>query len=262
METTAFYSEMIDRNLGVISREEQERLRNTCIAVAGCGGMGGLSASQLVRLGVGHVKIADFDNFVVHNLSRQHGSTTCNVGQNKAGVLAKEFKEINPELRLDVYKDGVTPQNVSEFVEGASVIIDGTDYTRMQSMVLMYRKACERNICIVNPNAIGFGVNVFVFGPKTLSLEEYMGISSADGARPALEKMLPYVPAYGDPLVIQKALAGEINIPNIIMPQHLGTSIAVSEAILMVLGRVSEPAGPEPRIFILDLLERKFEVKN
>lgn len=54
-----FYREMVNRNIGVISVEEQEKLRKSCVAVAGCGGMGGLSAEQLVRLGVGRVKIAD-----------------------------------------------------------------------------------------------------------------------------------------------------------------------------------------------------------
>ena len=108
METTAFYKEMTGRNIGVISDEEQKRLNRACIAVTGCGGMGGLSAEQLVRLGVGHVKIADFDKFEVHNLSRQCCSTSRNVGQNKADILAGYFKEINPESRIDSFREGVT----------------------------------------------------------------------------------------------------------------------------------------------------------
>ena len=222
--------------------------------------MGGLSAEQLVRLGVGHVKIADFDNFAVHNLSRQTGSTSSSVGHNKAKVLGRHFKDINPELRLEVYEDGVTPGNVEKFVKDAEVIIDGTDFSTFSSTILMYQTARRKDICVINPNAIGFGVNVFVFGPKTISIEEHLELASGAEGKKALLKLVPYLPSYIDPEVVQKVMSGEMNIPNIATPQYLGTSIAVTEAIMMVLGRVKPPTGPKPRVFIIDLLDRKFEV--
>jgi len=260
MEATAFYEEMVGRNIGVLTKEEQEKLKNTCIAVAGCGGMGGLSAEQLVRLGVGHVKIADPDRFVVHNLSRQCCSTTSNVGQNKAEVLGRHFKAINPHLKLDIFKEGVLLENMEKFVGGAEVIIDGTDFSNMEATVAMYVEAQKNNICVINPNAIGFGVNVFVFGPATVSLEKFLGLSSGVDPRIALLKLVPYIPSYVDPAIVQKAALGEIFIPNIAMPQYFGTSIAVSEAIMIVLGKIKPPAGPNPRIFVMDLLDRKFQI--
>lgn len=260
MEATAFYEEMVGHNIGVLTVEEQAQLKNTCIAVAGCGGMGGLSAEQLVRLGVGHVKIADPDTFAVHNLSRQCGSTTSNVGQNKAEVLGRHFKEINPHLRLDIFKEGVTPENVDKFIRGAAVVIDGTDFSNIAATISIYAAAQKNNICVVSPNAIGFGVNVLVFGPKTMSLEKFLGLSSGADPRMALTKLVPYIPSYVDPFMVRKAAMGEIFVPNIAMAQHFGTSIAVTEAIMMVLGKIAYPAGPDPRIFIMDLLDRKFQV--
>jgi len=262
MEAAAFYEEMVGRNIGVLTAEEQKRLKNTCIAVAGCGGMGGLSAEQLVRLGVGHVKIADFDNFCVHNLSRQCGSATSNVGQNKAEVLGRHFKDINPHLKLDIFRDGVTPENAEKFIEGAEAVIDGTDLSRLGSTIAMYSAAQKNNICIVNPNAIGFGVNVFVFGPRTVSLEKYLGLSSGIDPRMALTKLIPYIPSYIDPAMIRKIALGGAFLPNIAMPQYFGTAIAISEAIMMVLGKIPQPDGPNPRIFIMDLLDRKFQVTD
>ncbi|MDD5634076.1 MAG: ThiF family adenylyltransferase [Candidatus Omnitrophica bacterium] len=260
MVTSNFYTEMVGRNIGVISDEEQAKLKDTCIAVAGCGGMGGLSAEQLVRLGVGHVKIADPDTFAVHNLSRQTGSTSSNVGQNKAEVLGKHFKAINPELKLDIYKEGVTLENAEEFVEGADAVIDGTDLSTLKATLAMYAAAQKKNICIVSPNAIGFGVNVFVFGPNTVSLEKFLGLSSGIDPRTVMTKLVPYIPTYVDLTVFNKAAMGEIPIPNLAMPQYFGTSIAVSEVIMMVLGKIEHPEGPAPRIFIMDLLDRKFQV--
>ena len=260
MEATAFYEEMVGRNIGVITNEEQARLKNTCIAVAGCGGMGGLSAEQLVRMGVGHVKIADFDSFCVHNLSRQCGSTTSNVGQVKTEVLARHFKDINPYLKLEIFKDGVTSENADRFVEKAEAVIDGTDLSRFSFTLAMYNAARKNDICVINPNAIGFGVNVFVFGPKTVTLDKFMGLSKGDDPRTGLQKLVPYIPSYIEPSLVRRAAMGETFIPNLAMPQYFGTSIAVSEAVMMVLGRIQPPAGPNPRVFIMDLLDRKFQV--
>lgn len=260
MEATTFYDEMVGRNIGILTTEEQNRLKNSCVAVAGCGGMGGLSAEQLVRLGVGHVKIADFDDFCVHNLSRQCGSTTSNMGKNKAEVLGRHFKDINPHLKLDVFKDGVTPENVDEFVSDADAVIDGTDLSRLGSTVAMYDAARKNNVCVFNPNAIGFGVNVFVFGPKTLSLSDFLGLSSGIDPRMAITKLVPYVPSYVNPDDIRRIALGETFLPNLAMPQYFGTAIAVSEAIMMVLGKIKEPVGPQPRVFIMDLQDRKFQI--
>ena len=256
-----FYCEMIDRNIGVLTTEEQEKLRKSCVVVAGCGGMGGASAKQLVRLGIGHVKIADFDSFAVHNLSRQCGSTSKNLGKNKAEVLSEHFRNINPELKLDVFNKGVTAENVREFVQGASIVIDGTDYSRITDTVAMYRAARALGVCVISPQAIGFGASVLVFGPETVSFEEYIGLSP-DPSKLAIEKLAPYIPTYADKEIVKKAIMKEINIPNLIMQQHLGTSIAISEAAMLILGRVSRPKGPDPRIFIVDLQDRKFEVKG
>ncbi|NQT22104.1 MAG: ThiF family adenylyltransferase [Candidatus Omnitrophica bacterium] len=259
MGNDSFYKQMVDRNIGVLSNEEQERLRNSCVAVGGCGGMGGLSIVQLVRLGVGRIKIADFDTFQVHNLSRQCRSTSKNVGRNKTEVISEYCKEINPELKMDIFLDGVKPKNVEKFVDGADAVIDGMDYTYIEDTVALYRLARQKGLCVVNPNAIGFGVSVLVFGPKTVSIEEYFGLS-ADAKRAEIEKLAPYIPTYADKEIMRKAAMKEINIPNIIMPQNLGTAVAVSEAVMILLGRVEPPAGPNPRIFILDLQDRKFVV--
>ncbi len=266
MRWSGFYKEMVNRNIGVISIKDQDRLRNTCIAVAGCGGMGGFAAEQLVRLGIGRLKIADFDYFQTHNLSRQCASTTSNIGRNKAEVLAGYFKEINPELELEAFTDGVDAENAEKFVEGAAVVIDGIDYTAFYNTVLLNRAANKKGICVINPHAVGFGVSVFVFGPSTMSIEEYAGLMPGAARIDIekydipLEKFAPYMPTYVNREDARKVAKGEINIPNIVMPQYLGTAMAVSEAVMIALGRLSAPAGPGPRILILDLQDRRFEV--
>jgi len=58
------------RNIGIFTEAEQERLKTSTIAVAGMGGVGGLLAERLIRLGVGNIKITDSGAFEPSNLWR------------------------------------------------------------------------------------------------------------------------------------------------------------------------------------------------
>src|SRR3989338_5770836 len=71
----SFYWERVDRNIGWITREEQALLRNATVGIAGCGGMGGMIAERLLRLGVGEMRIADPEVFDISNINRQFAAT-------------------------------------------------------------------------------------------------------------------------------------------------------------------------------------------
>ncbi|MCE1228355.1 MAG: ThiF family adenylyltransferase, partial [Firmicutes bacterium] len=61
------YDRAFSRNLGLVSPEEQQRLRQCRVAIAGMGGVGGVEALTFARLGVGKFTIADADAFDVVN---------------------------------------------------------------------------------------------------------------------------------------------------------------------------------------------------
>ena len=65
------YDEAFKANRGLISEEEQEKLRNCRVAIAGMGGVGGIHLVTLARLGIGKFTIADPDVFEVANFNRQ-----------------------------------------------------------------------------------------------------------------------------------------------------------------------------------------------
>ena len=62
-----YYRERTDRNIGWITREEQEMLRKKAVGIAGCGGMGGFLGQILVRLGIGELTICDTERFDISN---------------------------------------------------------------------------------------------------------------------------------------------------------------------------------------------------
>jgi len=90
------YRNIFSRNIGVFTDAEQEKLRLSTVAIAGVGGIGGLLAERLVRLGVGHIKITDPGTFEESNLNRQFSSSMTNLDAGKTNAVFGLIKDINP----------------------------------------------------------------------------------------------------------------------------------------------------------------------
>ncbi|HUS00171.1 MAG TPA: ThiF family adenylyltransferase [Chitinophagaceae bacterium] len=100
------------RNEGLISETEQNRLADTSIAIIGTGGDGGLLAERLVRFGIGKIILADPEIFESSNINRQYACNQNTLGKNKAEMVANELRLINPELKIKIYKEGMSDHNV------------------------------------------------------------------------------------------------------------------------------------------------------
>ncbi len=92
-----------------------ERLRNSCVAVFGVGGVGSYIAEGLARSGVGHIHLIDSDDVDITNLNRQLEALTETVGQPKAEAMKQRILQINPECDVVVYDCFFLPENSGEF---------------------------------------------------------------------------------------------------------------------------------------------------
>jgi molybdopterin-synthase adenylyltransferase len=112
-----------------IGIEGQKKINNSCVLIIGCGALGTVIASALVRAGVGRVKIVDRDFIEFHNLQRQILFNEDDVRQNlpKAVAAERHLKEVNSEIIVEGIVSDVTYANIEDLVRGADVILDGTD---------------------------------------------------------------------------------------------------------------------------------------
>ncbi|MBC8007438.1 MAG: ThiF family adenylyltransferase, partial [Prolixibacteraceae bacterium] len=140
------FHEAFSRNLGWITADEQNLLRRSRIAVGGLGGTGGDHVITLTRLGIGAFNIADFDTFDIVNFNRQAGAMMSTVGKPKADVISSMAKDINPELEVQVFSEGITPQNVDSFFRGVDVYVDALDYFAFDARQLVYKRLAELKI--------------------------------------------------------------------------------------------------------------------
>ncbi|MHB1654267.1 MAG: HesA/MoeB/ThiF family protein [Desulfitobacteriaceae bacterium] len=99
------FSERYKRNQRSISLDDQVKLKDSTVAIVGCGGLGGYLAEEMARLGVGRLVLVDGDRVDETNLNRQLLATEANIGQWKVEAGKERLHIVNSETRVDVIRD-------------------------------------------------------------------------------------------------------------------------------------------------------------
>jgi adenylyltransferase/sulfurtransferase len=105
----------------------QQKLRDARVAVMGAGGIGSPVIQYLAAAGVGALVIADDDKVELSNLQRQTIFTTADIGCAKVGAAAAAVKALNGDVAVETINERIDAGNVGELLEGADVIVDGSD---------------------------------------------------------------------------------------------------------------------------------------
>jgi molybdopterin/thiamine biosynthesis adenylyltransferase len=105
----------------------QQKLFDGRVLIIGAGGLGAPIALYLAAAGVGTIGIADADDVDVSNLQRQVIHFTPDVGKPKVESAREKMVAINPDVRVNTYREWVSAANIMELISGYDFIIDGTD---------------------------------------------------------------------------------------------------------------------------------------
>jgi molybdopterin/thiamine biosynthesis adenylyltransferase len=112
-----------------IGAEGQEKLRNSRVAIVGCGATGSALASLLARAGVGFLRIIDRDYVEPSNLQRQSLFDESDAAESmpKAAAAAKRIAAFNSDIEIEPHVADLTPENISALLGDVQLILDGTD---------------------------------------------------------------------------------------------------------------------------------------
>jgi tRNA threonylcarbamoyladenosine dehydratase len=160
------------RMIGLLGHAQLDVLAEKAVAVPGCGGVGYTHAESLTRMGVGRIKIADFDTFGAENIGRQFGATIHTVGRSKTAVLEERLHSINPAIVVDAFKE-VSDTTIGRFLAGVDFVCDAIDYFSIAPRRLMYREARKHGIPVACSGPVGFGATLHIFEPGGMSFDEY-----------------------------------------------------------------------------------------
>jgi len=260
------YQEIFSRNIGIFTEAEQEILKNSTIAVAGVGGVGGLLVERLIRMGVGNIKITDLGTYEKSNLNRQYGCSMLTLERPKAEVVYQDMKEINPEANLSYDNNGITSEaDAIRFVDDSDLVIDEMDYGAWKESICLQRAARKRGIYYLFAGAIGFGALLANFDPQGITLEEYNKIPPNEDLEKLgelsvpTEKILPVVPSYATNAMsmemLQEIIVGQRPVPTCSVGVGLASVLAASNAINILLKR--KEIVKAPKYIYIDLLDQK-----
>lgn len=171
----------------LLGKEKMERLRRAHILVVGLGGVGAYAAEMLCRAGIGHLTIVDADTVQPTNINRQLPALHSTLGQPKAEVLAARFRDINPDIQLDVLPVYLKDEAIPELLDSApfDFIVDAID-TVAPKCYLIYH-ALQRGLKIVSSMGAGAKSDITQIRFADLWETYHCGLSKA--VRKRLQKM-------------------------------------------------------------------------
>ncbi|MBB5017345.1 hypothetical protein HNQ59_000609 [Chitinivorax tropicus] len=243
------YDEAFSRNIGWVTQSEQALLRSKRVAIAGMGGVGGVHLLTMSRLGIGAFNLSDFDRFDVANFNRQAGAMMSTLGKPKVEVLRDMACDINPQLDIRLFPEGIDDHNLDSFLEGVDLYIDSLDFFAFEARKKMFKACAAKGIPAITAAPLGMGTAFLAFLPGSMTFEEYFRMEGHDDFEQGLRFLMGLAPArlhmryLVDPSRIRLDLKKG---PSTIMACQLCSGVAATQALKILLNRgevVTAPYG-------------------
>jgi len=241
------YEEAFSRNLGWVTLAEQLRLRKSRVCIAGLGGVGGVYLLTLARLGVGAFSIADFDTYALANFNRQIGATVSSLNRPKIDVMLAMARDINPDLDVRVFNEGVDAGNLDTFLADGDVYLDGLDFFALDMRRRVFAACHAKGIPAVTVAPLGMGAALLNFVPGGMSFETYFQLEGRTEHEQALRFLVGLSPAMlqmsylVDPSRVDLARRRG---PSSVIAVQLCSGIAAAQVLKLILRRGEVVAAP------------------
>jgi adenylyltransferase/sulfurtransferase len=147
----------------LIGEAGQQRLLESRVVVVGCGATGSFIANALARAGVGHLRLLDRDFVELNNLQRQTLYTERDVSEQlpKAIAAQQHLKNVNSGIEIEAQVIDVHSGNVETLIEGASLVMDGTD--NLETRYLLNDARVKESLPWVYCAAVAsYGMSLFI----------------------------------------------------------------------------------------------------
>lgn len=145
---------MFERTIKLIGIENFTKIKSQTIAIIGLGGVGGYATEALIRSGVHHIILVDYDSIDITNLNRQIIATTTNLAKLKTDEFEKRILAINPNcniiklsIKLDISNLDILFQHKIDY------LIDCCDTISVKQELI--KQCLQRKIIFISSMATG-----------------------------------------------------------------------------------------------------------
>ena len=118
-----------------LTPEERAALESARVGIAGAGGLGSNCAMHLVRAGVKHLTIADFDVVNESNLNRQFFFRD-QIGQKKVEALKANLLRIEPDADIRIVDTKLDASSTKELFADCTIVVEAFDVVEAKAMIL------------------------------------------------------------------------------------------------------------------------------
>ncbi|WFC99820.1 hypothetical protein MYAM1_002566 [Malassezia yamatoensis] len=135
--------EQLSRNYSFFGEEGMDAIRHSFVVVVGAGGVGSWCALMLLRSGVEHVRLIDFDQVSLSSLNRHACATLADVGRPKVVCCKQYFKKFAPWANIEACVDLFREQDADRLLAGKpTYVVDAIDNLETKVELLKY---CYKN---------------------------------------------------------------------------------------------------------------------
>jgi molybdopterin/thiamine biosynthesis adenylyltransferase len=165
----------------------------------------------------------------------------------KLDVMVEMARDINPELDVRRFDQGLTPDNLDAFLADADVYLDGLDFFALPMRELVFAACARKRIPATTVAPLGMGAALLNFVPGGMSFDDYFGFSGRTEEQQALRFLVGLSPSMlqmgylADPSRVNLA---ERRGPSTIIAVQLCSGIAAAQVLKLILGRGDIVAAP------------------
>ena len=160
--------EFYSRTEMLLSEDGVEKLKKSCVAIFGVGGVGGYAVEALARAGVGEIHLIDSDRVSESNINRQIIATRDTVGQFKTEAMKERIYSINPEAKVVCHSVFFDESTKTEFdFKKYSYVIDAID--SLSAKVELIVTATEAGVPIISAMGAGHKLDPTQFEVSDIS---------------------------------------------------------------------------------------------
>lgn len=145
---------MFERLEWIIGNDNLKKIANKTVLIVGLGGVGGYTATSLVRSGIKKLIIIDNDIVNLSNLNRQIIATHSTIGMKKVDALEKMILDINPDVKIEKYDLFLTKDNIIDiFSNQIDYVVDACDTVNTKKALI--NECLQREIPFISSMGTG-----------------------------------------------------------------------------------------------------------
>ncbi len=168
------------------------KIKTAKIGIAGLGGLGSNVAISLARIGIGYLKLIDFDVVEPSNLNRQQYFVK-HIGMKKTEAMKDLISQINPFVKVETEDIFINEKNTDELFNDVDIIVEAFDNPNSKAVLIntVLKKMSSKTIVAASGMAGYFSNNTIV--TKKVRDNFYLIGDDVSEAKPGCGLMAPRV---------------------------------------------------------------------